>query len=114
MQIKPSGPGGPLPPASDNGQSVTKFSQAARLQEPGAGTVQPFQSITSGFHKADLQDPAKVDQMISGCTGELLQSALERTGAKASPADTANLSSFMQNDPVIHGKLLNYLQRVLT
>jgi len=52
--------------------------------------------------------------MLSGCSGELVQSAIKGTGAKASPADSANLTEFVQNDPVIRGKLLNYLERVLT
>ena len=30
--------------------------------------------VTADFHKADLQDPAKVDQMLSRCAGELVQS----------------------------------------
>jgi hypothetical protein len=115
MEIKPTGPGGPLPPVSNNDQAVKKFTKAARPEAVvGAEKGQAFKSITAEFHKADLQDPAKVDQMISRCSGELLQSALGRTGGKVSPADSANLTEFLQSDPVIRGKLLNYLERVLT
>ncbi len=115
MEIKPTGPGGPLPPVSNTDQTVKKFTKAARPDAAaGTGKGQALKSITADFHKADLQDPAKVDQILSRCSGELLQSALGRTGGKASPADTANLTEFLQNDPVIRGKLLNYLERVLT
>jgi len=115
MQIKSTGPGGPLPPVSNNDHSVKKFTPAPpSAAAGGAGAGQALQSITAGFHKSDLQDPVKVDQMLSGCSGELVQSAIEGTGAKASPADSANLTEFVQNDPVIRGKLLNYLERVLT
>jgi|SRR5215471_11800688 len=113
MEIKPTGPGGPQSPAPDNSRTVKKFTKAS---QPGAasGTEQPFQAISTEFRRADLQDPAKVDQALSRCSGELLQSSLERTGTTASPADTANLTEFLKDDPVIRGKLLSYLERVLT
>jgi len=115
MEIKRTGPGGPLPPVSNNDLPVKKFANTTR---PGATGVpeagQALKSITAEFHKADLQDPAKVDQILSRCTGELVQSALTRTDGKISKADTANLTEWLQNDPVVRGKLLNYLERVLT
>ena len=115
MEIKSTGPGGPPPPVSNNDQTVKKFTPAARPEAAaGAETRQPLKTITAEFHRADLQDPGKVDQMLTGCSGELLQSALERTGGTVSPADSANLIGFLKNDPVIRGKLLNYLERVLT
>ena len=113
MEIKPTGRGGPQLPASNNNQTVKKFTNAS---QPGtaAGTEQTLKAISTEFHRADLQDPAKVDQALSRCSGELLQSSLERTGATVSPADTASLTEFLKDDPVIRGKLLNYLERVLT
>jgi hypothetical protein len=115
MQIRPPGSGGPLPPVSNQDQAVKNVAKAVRPEAlAGPGKEEAFQSIKAEFHKTDLQDPAKVDQIISRCSGELLQTALERTGGKISPADTANLTEFLQNDPVIRGKLLNYLERVLT
>jgi hypothetical protein len=115
MEIKPTGPGGPLPPVSNDGQGVKKFAKAAQPDAAGGvDTGQTLQGIASDFRKADLQDPAKVDQMLSRCSSELLRSALTGIGGKVSPADSANLTGFLQNDPVIRGKLLNYLGRALT
>ena len=115
MEIKPTGPGGPLPPVSNNDQTVKKFAKAAQPDPAaGVGTGQTLKGIAGDFRKADLQDPAKVDQMLSRCSGELLRSALTGIGGKASPADSANLIGYLKNDPVIRGKLLNYLERVLT
>jgi hypothetical protein len=115
MDIKPTGPGGPLPPVSNNDQTVKKFTAAARPDaNAGPNSAQAFQSITAEFHKADLQDSGKVDRMLSGCSGELLQSALQRTGGTVSPAGSASLTDVLKNDPVVRGKLLNYLERVLT
>jgi hypothetical protein len=39
---------------------------------------------------------------------------MKRADGKISPADAARLTDFMQNDPLFQGKLLNYLERVLT
>ena len=115
MEIKPPGPGSPLPPASNDEQTVKKFAKAAqRDAAAGVGTGQALSRIVGDFHKSDLQDPAKVDQMLSRCSSELLGSALTGIGGKLSPADTANLTGFLKNDPVIRGKLLNYLGRALT
>lgn len=115
MEINPTGPGGPLPPLSGDEKTVRK---AARAVRPEAATVpdagQAFQGVTAEFHKADLQDPAKVDQMLQRCAGELVQSSLNRVDGKISPAGAAQLTESLQNDPLVRGKLLNYLERVLT
>jgi len=114
MEIKPTGPGGLLPPVSGKDQAVKKFSPTSEPPATSGTPAQAFKTITTGeFHKADLQDSAKVDEMLSGCSGELLLSALNRTGGKVSDTESANLTGFIKNDPVIRGKLLNYLERVL-
>ena len=114
MKINSTGFGGSLPPVPDNTQSVKGFSKPARPDAaagPQAGDG--LKAIAADFQKADLQDPAKVDQMLSRCSGQLVQNALQRVDGKASPADTANLTQYFQNDPVVRGKLLNYLERLL-
>lgn len=115
MEIKSTGPGGPLPPVSNDNQTVKKFAKAAQSDAAaGVGMGQTLKGIAGDFRKGDLQDPAKVDQMLSRCSSELLGSALTGIGGKVSPSDSANLTGFLKNDPVIRGKLLNYLGRVLT
>ena len=115
MEIKPTGPGRLLPSDSGNGQTVKKFTAAERPAEAtGADVGQTFKSITAELRLADLQSPAKLDQTVSRCSGELLLSALQDTGGKVSSAGSAQLTDFLSNDPVIRGKLINYLERVLT
>ena len=115
MEIKPTGPGGLLPPVSNDGKTVKKFAKAVQSDAAaGAGTGQALKGIADDFRQADLQDPAKVDQMLSRCSSELLGSALTGIGGKVSPADSANLTGFLKNDLVIRGKLLSYLGRTLT
>jgi hypothetical protein len=114
MKINSNRFGGSLPPVPDNTQSVKGFSKPSRPDAatgPQAGDA--LKAIAADFQKADLQDPAKVDQMLSRCSGELVQGALRRVDGKISPADTANLTQYFQNDPVVRGKLLNYLERHL-
>jgi hypothetical protein len=113
MEIKPPGAGGPLPPISDQNQPVTKFSKVSR--PAAAGTPQSgLGAVTAEYRKADLKDPAKADEILSRCAGELVQSVLPRTGANLAPASTAEIAEWLQNDPVMRGKLLNYLERVLS
>jgi hypothetical protein len=115
MEIKGPRPGGPLPPVADNNQPVNKFSKASRPVAAGAPQAEnPLQAIAAEYSKADLKDPAKVDQILSRCTNELLQSALQRSGGKISPEGGATVNEWLQNDPHLRGKLLNYLERVLT
>jgi hypothetical protein len=113
MEIKPPGSGGPLPPISDNNQPVKKFSNVSR---PAAAGAPPsgLGAVTAEYRKADLKDPAKADEILSRCAGELLESVLPQTGAKLTPASTAEIAEWMQTDPTLRGKLLNYLERVLS
>src|SRR5690348_14891317 len=114
MEIKGPRVGGPLPPIADNNQSVKQYSKVS--QPAASGPVEAgnaLKSIASEYRKSDLQDPAKVDQMLARCTDELVQSSLQRSGGTISPQGGASVSEFLQNDPMLRGKLLNYLERVL-
>src|SRR5436853_202894 len=100
MEIKGPRAGGPLSPIAANNQTVNKFSMPSRPVAAGAPQAgNPLQAIAADYSKADLKDPAKVDQMLSRCTDELLQSALQRTGGKISPQGGATVSEWLQNDP---------------
>jgi hypothetical protein len=115
MEIKPPRSGEPLPPVSDNTQSVKRFSNASRPTSAGATQSGPsLKAVTAEFRKADLQDPAKVDQILSRCAGELLESVMPNADVKISPKGTAELTDWLQSDPLLRGKLLNYLERVLS
>jgi len=115
MEIKGPRPGGPLPPIADNHQPVNQFSKVSRpVAAEGPRASNALKSIAAEYSKADLKDPAKVDQMLSRCTEELLESAMQRAGGKLSPQGGATVTEWLQNDPMLRGKLLNYLERVLS
>jgi hypothetical protein len=71
-------------------------------------------TVRAQFSKADLQDPAKVETMLSQAADELVRSTLSDVNGRLPPGDSAYLSEWMRNDPTFRAKLLNYLQRVLT
>jgi len=118
MDIKPTGQGAQLPPATNTDERVekTSFRQVETSQAAGRTSEidQPLAALKTQFRKADLQDPAKVETMLTHCTGELLESAIGRMNSPISEADTAYLGDWLRNDPSIRGKLLSYLEQVLT
>jgi hypothetical protein len=115
MEIKPTGPGSYPQPASDGAESTEKLRPADVAATESAPTAagEPLAAIAAQFHKADLQDPAKVEDMLSQCAGQLLGSALDRMKGPVPAGDQKYLADWLRNDPYIRGKLLNYLERVL-
>ncbi len=117
MEIKPTGPGANLPPVSNNDQPVSKaFSK--QTEALGAASVSsqdnlPLSSVLANYKKADLQDPAKVEKMLSQCAGGLLDGVLGQSSSSLSANESSYLSGWLQNDPSIRGKMLNYLEQVL-
>ena len=115
MEIKPIRPANDLTSLARANQPASFRSTTAETSETEPlASGQPGAGVTAQFQKADLQDPAKVDQMLSQCAGDLLQSALGGVKGQMPQADKQFLTDWLQNDPSIRGKLMNYLERVLT
>jgi hypothetical protein len=115
MEIKPTGSGGSLPPVPNDNQQVSNktFSGASEASGIAAQPDSPLSSVLADFKKADLQDPAKVEQMLSQCAGGLLSDAAGQSQSKLSPDEKSYLTGWLQSDPSIRGKLLSYLEKVL-
>ena len=114
MEIKPTGPGANLPPVSNNDQPVKPYSKqtdASNVAE--AASNLPLSSVLGEYKKTDLQDPAKVEKILSQCTGGLVDDVLGNAKAGLSSNESSYLAGWLQNDPSVRGKLLNYLERVL-
>ena len=116
MSIKPTGPGGGLPPlgGADGVVSRAPVRKSEFSQPAPAATAEPLASVAAQFRKSDLQDPAKVEQMLSQCAGTLLDGALGRSNSQLPQNDNQYLADWLRNDPSIRTKLLNYLEQVLT
>jgi hypothetical protein len=114
MEIKPTGPGANLPPVSNNDQPVKPYSKqtgASNVAEPASNL--PLSSVLGEYKKTDLQDPAKVEKILSQCTGGLVDDVLGNSKTGLSANESSYLAGWLQNDPSVRGKLLNYLERVL-
>lgn len=114
MEIKPTGPGANLPPVSNNDQPVKAFSkQTGASDVADVASNLPLSPILGEYKKTDLQDPAKVEKILSQCTGGLLDDVLGNSKSGLSANENSYLADWLQNDPSVRGKLLNYLERVL-
>jgi hypothetical protein len=115
MDIKPTGPGTGIPPLSgaDETLNKTRLKRPETTQAPSAATS-PFASVAARFQKSDLQDPGKVEKMLSDCANELVGSALSGVNGQLPQADSQYVAQWLQNDPSVRAKLLSCLERVLT
>jgi len=112
MDIKPTGTG--IPPLSGSNEPLNRASVTPPATRDAAPLeAGPFAAVAANFQSSDLQDPAKVENMLSQCAGELVGSALNGANGKLPQADTQYLTNWLQNDPVTRAKLLSCLQRVL-
>jgi hypothetical protein len=118
MKIKPPGSGiPPLPPAkgpepapeSAKPRPAGEFKTAQTGTPASAATGLP--GVAGQFKKADLRDAGKVDQILRSAIQEM--TATDFSAAKLSAADQKYLVDWMQNDPTMRSRLLNYLERVL-
>ena len=114
MKINPTGPNG-LPPVSTSGEPLNTVAPAPaetpEIAPSDAG--QAPSELTARFRKADLQDPVKVEKMLSFCAGDLVQTAVGRVKGQMPEGGSQYLADCLQNDPTIRAKLLDYLERVL-
>jgi hypothetical protein len=118
MEIKPTGPGANISPISNNDQQVNNaaFSRQTEASNTTGLTAQenlPLSSVLAAYRKSDLQDPGKVEEMLSRCTGDLLGDVLGQSSSSLSADEKSYLTGWLQNDPSIRGKLLNYLEKLL-
>jgi hypothetical protein len=69
--------------------------------------------MASGVAQADLRDPAKLEEILTRCFGDLVDDAGQQLGAPVSDAQKRDLLEFLKTDPVMRAKLLKYLEQVV-
>ena len=89
-------------PAGEFKTTQTRIPASAATGLPG---------VAGQFKKADLRDAGKVDQILRSAIQEM--TAGDFSAAKLSAADQKYLVDWMQTDPTVRSRLLNYLERVL-
>ena len=114
MRIRPPGSQKPPGVASDATprarQPAVEAGLGRAVTPPVAGKARHLAKVRESFRAADLQDPAKVEQILHASIGELL----DRSFAAQLPAlkgpGRAGLISSLQSDPMIRDLLLAYLK----
>ena len=89
----------------------------ARFKSSGSQTDAPVIASSTGvapaISQADLRDPRKAEEMLASRLGDLVDSAGNQLGMPVSDAQKHSLVEFLGNDPVMRGKLMNYLEQVV-
>ena len=80
---------------------------AGASARPAAGPT----SILTEFRRADLADAAKVDTIVHRSAEELVRA--QPASANLAPAQQKEIADWIANDPLMRGKILNYLERTL-
>ncbi len=75
--------------------------------EPGAPPV----GVAAQFNRAELQDPAKLDQMVRASVTEMVDA--QSTPGPLSNNDKASLVDFLSGDPLVRQQIETYLRKVL-
>ncbi len=118
MDIKPSGVGGPpFPSITDSREKIEHVrppvNDAIGTLSDQTQTSEALRTISTQFQKSDLKDPVKVENMVSQLVSELVDSAAVRTSQPLLEDDKTFLRSWMSNDPIIRGKVMNCLEQAL-
>ena len=120
MEIKPPGSGRPFfEPSKDNlgvdkkpGDSFVEARRQAETSSSAAVSGGGLTGTTPQFRKADLQDKDKLESLIRGSVGELIDSKAGLTGQLAD-SQKAVLVDFMSGDPTIRRQIERYMEKVL-
>ena len=119
MEIKRTAPGSvPIetgrPPQEPARKPGTEFSRALQSAggAPSGAEAGEIRGALSQYRKADLNDPAKVDQMVQTSVGVLVDDCAQRVPGFGSH-ERQLLSGWLETDPVMRGKIQKYLEKVL-
>ena len=118
MEIKPPGTGKPTfdPSQSPGGvdPKTAKFEGKLQRTSDGSPASLPpaLSAFKSRFTKTDLEDSSKLDSIFKSAARELMVDQLPQA-AQLGEADKQMLADYMSQDPVIQGKLLGLLRKIL-
>ena len=78
--------------------------------DPAGGAV-PAEA-PAGITRADLRDAHKKEEILNHCFGGMMSGATKELGVALTDAQKQNVLEFLRNDPLMRGKLLNYLEQI--
>jgi hypothetical protein len=116
IKPKPPGTGRPAFDPSENTRSVELKTGKFENKLPGA-TESPALSaavkeLKGLYSKRDLDDSAKLDSVLNTAARKLMLDELPQA-AQLGESDKKFLADWMAKDPVIQGKLMGFLRRIL-
>src|SRR5262245_62064531 len=119
MEIKKTGSGIPAVDSSQNTGSVeqTRGQFGAKLQQPVSNESHSkmsaaVASLRSRFSRRDLDDSTKTESIVNTAVRELMVDDLPQI-VPLGEADKEFLTNWMAKDPVILGKMMNFLRNTL-
>jgi hypothetical protein len=113
--IKPPGFYGSFVPVSSEAPIESKrdnsFSEVKGKPEPPASeSARLSLGAAADLKKADLQDPAKLEQIVRSSASELVDS--QSLSGPLSTADKKSLVDFLSQDPMFRQQIESYLRKV--
>ena len=90
------------------GRFISSTSSSGSVQVttgPDAGSL--------GVTRAELADPSKTEETLRRCFSGLVDDSGRDLGVSPSNSQKSDLVAYLGNDPVMRGKLLNYLDQVV-
>ncbi len=120
MEIKRTGPPKPVTSSLDSSRvessadgSKFKLNRSSAVDGPGVPVeATGLAKVRKQFSRADLQSESKVNEMVNRSVEEIIESWTEQLGP-LSPSDRQTVAERLQNDPIMRGNIIKYLQKVL-
>jgi hypothetical protein len=91
-------------------QNSSEFRNSAAQAIGSDSDVQPT-GVPAGITRAELADANKNEEIVKRSFGEMIDDASRELGLSVSGTQKQGLLEFLGNDPVMSGKLLNYLEQ---
>jgi hypothetical protein len=70
-------------------------------------------AVSLGLTQADFADPRKTEETLRRCFSGLVEDSGRQLGISPSNSQKNDLVAFLGGDPLMRGKLLNYLDQVV-
>ena len=99
----------PTQKTEHNSSGFKNSADEARGSDPGVAA-----RAAAGVTRGDLADAGKAEEILKRYFSDMVESASRELGVCVSDTQKQNLVQFLGNDPVIRGKLLNYLEQSIS
>jgi len=103
-------PGMPSEGPEANASSKPESQFAEVVADSASQPVRGAESLGQ-VHRAELDDPAKLESLVRACVSELITAGEGQLG-QISTADKQSLTDFLSSDPLFRQQIESYLRKV--